>query len=69
MVLESILSILGFGAAKAQINLPPVARHDIEAAPERRARTLKHLIKANHATKAIVGKDGVPNNLSVVSST
>jgi hypothetical protein len=36
------------------INIPSVAIHDIETTSDRRARTLKHLIKANHANFSIL---------------
>ncbi|KAL2756788.1 hypothetical protein ACRALDRAFT_1062458 [Sodiomyces alcalophilus JCM 7366] len=36
------------------IDIPPVHVHRIEADPERRARCLKHLLKANHVNHAIV---------------
>jgi len=39
------------------ITLPSVAIHDIETTSDRRARTLKHLIKANHANFAIIYHD------------
>ena len=67
MVLDSFKSILGSRGPSAQITVSPVQDHEIEISTERRARTVKHLIKANHATKAIIGKDGLPNNLSIVS--
>ena len=67
MVLDSFKSILGSRGPSAQITLSPVRDHEIEISTERRARTVKHLIKANHATKAIIRKDGLPNNLPIVS--
>ena len=36
------------------IALPKVAIHDIEENPDKRARTLKHLVKANHINHAII---------------
>jgi hypothetical protein len=36
------------------INLPSVEVNDIETSLDRRARTLKHLIKANHANFSII---------------
>jgi len=36
------------------ISLPSVSIHDIEENPEKRARTLKHLIKANHINHSII---------------
>jgi hypothetical protein len=38
----------------ASIALPSVPIHDVETAPEKRPRTLKHLLKANHANYAII---------------
>ena len=39
------------------IILPSVKVHDIETAAEKRSRTLKHLIKANHANYSIIYHD------------
>ncbi|KAF2847881.1 hypothetical protein T440DRAFT_557120 [Plenodomus tracheiphilus IPT5] len=36
------------------VNLPSVEIHDIETSAEKRPRTLKHLLKANHANHAII---------------
>lgn len=36
------------------VEVPPVETHDIETAAEKRSRTLKHLIKANHANYSIL---------------
>lgn len=36
------------------INLPPGDVHDVEERAEKRARTLKHLIKANHINHSII---------------
>lgn len=36
------------------IDLPPVDIHDVETAAEKRPRTLKHLLKANHANYSII---------------
>jgi hypothetical protein len=36
------------------IKLPKADIHDIEERPEKRARTLKHLIKANHINHSII---------------
>ncbi|KAF2270476.1 hypothetical protein CC78DRAFT_611373 [Lojkania enalia] len=38
----------------ATIDIPSVEIHDIETAAERRPRTLKHLLKANHANHSII---------------
>jgi hypothetical protein len=40
--------------AAQSISLPSVEIHDIETAPEKRPRTLKHLLRANHANYAII---------------
>ena len=39
------------------IDLPSVEIHEIETSVERRARTLKHLLKANHANYSIIYHD------------
>ncbi|KAI1344633.1 hypothetical protein F5Y15DRAFT_367228 [Xylariaceae sp. FL0016] len=36
------------------IKLPPVEIHNVETAPEKRPRTLKHLLKANHVNHSIL---------------
>lgn len=36
------------------ISIPPVQVHQIETNPDRRARSLKHLLKANHVNYSIV---------------
>ncbi|RDW71440.1 hypothetical protein BP6252_08003 [Coleophoma cylindrospora] len=36
------------------IDLPSVEIHDVETAPEKRPRTLKHLIRANHVNHSII---------------
>ncbi|KAF2705105.1 hypothetical protein K504DRAFT_460878 [Pleomassaria siparia CBS 279.74] len=41
----------------AGIDLPPVEIHDVETAAEKRPRTLKHLLKANHANYSIIYHD------------
>jgi hypothetical protein len=43
----------GYGSA-LKLDLPPVESIDIEETPEKRARTLKHLIKANHINHSII---------------
>lgn len=42
------------GKQYASITVPPVPTHDVETLPDKRPRTLKHLLKANHATHAII---------------
>ncbi|KAK7420477.1 hypothetical protein QQZ08_010393 [Neonectria magnoliae] len=46
--------IIGFGAKLQSIDLPPVDVHHVETHPDRRARCLKHLLKANHANYSII---------------
>lgn len=46
--------ILGLGTNRQAISLPSVEVHDIETNPDKRARCLKHLLKANHANYSIV---------------
>ncbi|KAH8675893.1 hypothetical protein BX600DRAFT_508091 [Xylariales sp. PMI_506] len=36
------------------IDIPPVEVHNVETAPEKRPRTLKHLLKANHVNHSII---------------
>ncbi|KAK3298885.1 uncharacterized protein B0H64DRAFT_85022 [Chaetomium fimeti] len=36
------------------VNLPPVEVHSVEANPDKRPRTLKHLLKANHVNHSIL---------------
>lgn len=47
---------LGFSQADAPqtISLEPVEIHSIETAPEKRPRTLKHLLRANHVNHSII---------------
>lgn len=42
---------------RLSIDLPSVECYDIETAPEKRPRTLKHLIRANHVNHAIIYHD------------
>lgn len=42
------------GPRHTTIDIPPVPVHDIETAPEKRPRTLKHLLKANHVNHSII---------------
>ncbi|KAM5355952.1 hypothetical protein ACJ41O_002598 [Fusarium nematophilum] len=46
--------LLGLGPNRRAIDVPPVEVHHIETDPDRRARCLKHLLKANHANYSIV---------------
>lgn len=54
--LPSSIPKLGFGRSyKAQaISIPPVEVHDVEVSSDKRGRRLKHLLKLNHATFAIL---------------
>jgi hypothetical protein len=40
--------------ASQSIDLPSVEIHDVETAPEKRPRTLKHLLRANHVNHSII---------------
>lgn len=40
--------------AAQSIDLPSVEIHDVETAPEKRPRTLKHLLRANHVNHSII---------------
>jgi hypothetical protein len=47
----------GFGrdsSSHQAVNIPPVQVHDIETSTDKQARTLKHLLKLNHATFSIL---------------
>lgn len=46
--------LLGLYSSRQAINVPSVEIHHIETDPDKRARCLKHLIKANHANYSIV---------------
>lgn len=58
-VVNDIYKYLTSGSSKAAqpIHVPSVEIHDIETAAEKRPRTLKHLIKANHVNHAILYHD------------
>ncbi|CZR53878.1 uncharacterized protein PAC_03760 [Phialocephala subalpina] len=43
--------------AAQSIDLPSVEIHDVETAPEKRPRTLKHLLRANHVNHSIIYHD------------
>jgi hypothetical protein len=45
------------GGSYPSIDLPSVEIHDVETAAEKRPRTLKHLLKANHANHSIIYHD------------
>lgn len=40
--------------ASQSIDIPPVEVHDVETAAEKRPRTLKHLLRANHGNHSII---------------
>lgn len=63
-VLSGIYKYVTTGSRRASqhINIPSVEIHDIETAPEKRPRTLKHLIKANHVNHSILYHDLQFNN-------
>lgn len=50
----SLKSFLPFGKEKDAISLPSVKIHNIESSQEKPARALKHLLKLNHASHAIL---------------
>ncbi|KAL1643315.1 hypothetical protein SLS58_004986 [Diplodia intermedia] len=52
------LPSFGLGSKGPRVELPSVEIHDVETAAEKRPRTLKHLLRANHANHSIVYKDG-----------
>ncbi|KAK8035903.1 hypothetical protein PG991_001976 [Apiospora marii] len=45
---------VGNGGAVKSIDLPPVKVHELESSPEKRTRTLKHLLKANHVNHSVL---------------
>jgi hypothetical protein len=45
------------GSSYLKVDLPSVQIHDIETAAEKRPRTLKHLLKANHANYSVIYHD------------
>lgn len=46
--------LLGSGSKAVAIDLPSVEIHNIETSTDRRARCLKHLLKANHVNYSIM---------------
>ncbi|KAI6785611.1 uncharacterized protein J7T54_005945 [Emericellopsis cladophorae] len=53
--MSGILSYLtGTANRSGSINLPSVEIHNVETNPDRRARCLKHLLKANHVNYSVV---------------
>ncbi|RDL38477.1 Uncharacterized protein BP5553_02817 [Venustampulla echinocandica] len=46
--------LTGSNSAAQSIDLVPVETHDVETAPDKRPRTLKHLIRANHVNHSII---------------
>ena len=50
----SLPDFTGWANSASGIKLPKVKAHEIEAQPEKRARTLKHLLKANHINHSII---------------
>jgi hypothetical protein len=42
------------GTQPQSIDIPPVEVHNVETAPEKRPRTLKHLLRANHVNHSII---------------
>lgn len=54
-VVNSVYRYFTTGSSRGHkaIDLPSVEIHDVETQPEKRPRTLKHLLKANHANYAV----------------
>lgn len=50
----SLPDFTSWASSASGIKLPKVKAHEIEAQPEKRARTLKHLLKANHINHSII---------------
>jgi hypothetical protein len=46
--------LVGSGESRQTIDIPAVEVHDVEASPEKRPRTLKHLLRANHVNHSII---------------
>jgi hypothetical protein len=46
--------LVGSGDQHRTINIPPVEVHNLEGNPEKRPRTLKHLLRANHVNHSII---------------
>jgi len=42
------------GGSALAVNIEPVAVHDVELLHDKRARTLKHLLKLNHVNHSIL---------------
>jgi len=49
--------MVGGGSKTPSIDIPPVEQHDVETNTDRRARSLKHLLKANHVNYSILYHD------------
>lgn len=49
-----VYSLLGGSAGQQAIPLDPVEVHNIESNPEKRPRTLKHLLRANHVNHSVL---------------
>lgn len=49
--------LISSNEAPHTIDLPPVEVHNVETAPEKRPRTLKHLLRANHVNHSILYHD------------
>lgn len=49
-----VLNRLVGSDGKDRIDIPPVETHNVETAPEKLRRTLKHLLKANHVNHSII---------------
>lgn len=64
----TIKKLVGLGNKSRAVDVPAVDVHHVETDPDRRARCLKHLLKANHINYSIVRHNAeddqaLPNNL------
>jgi hypothetical protein len=56
-ILQLSSRVMGLTNSKMPaIGIPPVKVYDIETSPEKRTRTLKHLIRANHVSHSTVSQ-------------
>lgn len=52
-----VVNLFVGGNATQWIDIPPVETHNVETDPEKRPRTLKHLLRANHVNHSIIYHD------------
>lgn len=69
--MSGILSyIMGGGSKPKAIDIPPVEIHNVETNPDKRARSIKYLLKANHVNYAtLYNEDRFHNHNSHVLSS